>query len=95
MPGENLQKLSKEELDELRDIVRKVYFMDEGFTLEQMRELATDRECDKLIDSLLPETVEKCREIGVARGFISKKKFFLPSPIVTAMGKAFQREDPG
>ena len=92
MPGENLQKLSKEELDQLRMIVRRVYFKDQGMTDEQMRECVDDRECDKLIDSLLPSTVEKLREQGLARGFISKKKFFLPTGIVGMNGKMIHRE---
>lgn len=92
MPGENLHKLSVEELEELRKIVRRVYFADQGMTEEQMAEHVDDREVDKLIDSLLPETVEKCREIGIARGFISKKKFFLPTGIVGINGKMIHRE---
>lgn len=92
MPGENLHKLGKEQLEELRAIVRRVYFKDEGFTDEQMKEHVTDYEVDKLIDSLLPETVEKCRELGIAKGFIAAKKFFLPTGIVGINGKMIYRE---
>ena len=91
MPGENLQKLSKEELGQLRTIVRQLYFKDEGFTDQQMKDHISDYECDKLIDSLLPNTVEKCREQGMARNFISRKKFFMPSKILAANGKPNSR----
>lgn len=93
MPGQNLQKLNREELNELRMCVRKIYFEDEGFTADQLREYITDRECDKLIDSLLPSTVEKCREQGVARGFVNRKKFFLPTSIIGLNGKMITKED--
>jgi len=93
MPGQNLQKLNKEELNELRMSVRKIYFEDDGFTPDQMREYITDRECDKLIDSLLPETIEQCREQGIARGFISRKKFFLPTRILGLNGLMIMKED--
>lgn len=93
MPGENLHKLSKSELDQLRGIVRKVYGREEGLTEAQCKAYFTDRECDKLIDSLLPDTVEKLKEMGEARGFLSKKRFFLPSKIVAQNGKPILRED--
>jgi len=93
MPGENLHKLSKSELKQLRAIVRKVYGKEEGLTPNQVREFYTDRECDKLIDSLLPGTVEKLKEMGESRGFLSEKKFFMPSAIVGMNGKALIRED--
>jgi len=93
MPGENLQKLSKPELQQLRDIVRRVYGREEGLSEEACKQFLTDRECDKLIDSLLPKTVEKLKEMGEARGFLSKKKFFLPTRIVDRNGHSFQKED--
>ena len=95
MPGENLQKFSKEELDVMRNIVRKVYAQEQGFTIEQVKVFYTDRECDSLIDSLLPSTVEKLKEMGEARGFLSTKKFFLPTKILAANGKTIMREDNG
>ncbi len=95
MPGQNLQKLSKEELEQLRTCVRKIYFADSGFTAERMREVFDDRECDKLIDSLLPDTVEKLRAQGIKSGFISRKKFFLPAGIYGLNGKMITREDTG
>lgn len=94
MPGQNLQKLSKSELSQLRQIVRRVFGREEGLTEAQCKFAWTDRECDKLIDSLLPSTVERLHEMGEARGFLSKKKFFLPSKIVSMNGKELMREDP-
>lgn len=93
MPGENLHKLNKSELAQLRLIVRQVYAREQGLTEAQAKHAWTNRECDKLIDSLLPGTVEKLKEMGEARGFLAKKKFFLPSKIVAANGKPILRED--
>lgn len=93
MPGQNLQKLNKSELAELRGIVRKVYAEEQGATIEAVKHFWTDRECDKLIDSLLPDTVEKLKEMGESRGFLTEKKFFLPSKIVGLNGKKIMRED--
>lgn len=93
MPGENLHKLNKTELRELRRIVRKVYGEEQGFTPEVAQQCWTDRECDKLIDSLLPETVEKLNRIGVESNWIKRKKFFLPSKIVDMNGAPVMRED--
>ncbi len=86
MPGENLQKLNKEELTELRKIIRKIYFKDS--TPEELKIVATDRECDKLIDSLLPSTIDECRKVGLAKSFIRKKKFFIASKILDVNGRA-------
>jgi len=93
MPGQNLHKLSKGELDQLRGIVRKVYAREQGLSEARCKHFYTDRECDKLIDSLLPATVEKLKEMGESRGFLTKKRFFLPSKIVSQNGKAILRED--
>ena len=93
MPGENLDKLSRQELRQLRDIVRKEYGLKEGLTKEMVHQFLTDRECDKLIDALLPSTVEALRENGESAGFLNSKKFFLPSRIVGADGKAMLKED--
>lgn len=93
MPGENLHKLNKSELNQLRNIVRKVYGREEGMTEAQCKEFLTDRECDKLIDSLLPSTVDKLKEMGESRGFLSEKKFFMPSKIVNQNGSPILRED--
>lgn len=89
MPGENLQKLSKEELRELRRIVRREYF---GDVPENRQWMIDEKEIDKLIDSLLPQTVEKCRELGIAKGFVESKKFFVPSRIVDSSGRAMMVE---
>ena len=93
MPGENLQKLNKSELAQLRGIVFKVYALEQGLSPEEAKASWDERECDKLIDSLLPSTVEKLKEMGESRGFLSKKKFFLPSKIVAANGSPILRED--
>lgn len=93
MPGENLHKLNKEELDTLRNIVRKVYAEEQGLNIEQVKHFYTDRECDSLIDSLLPSTVEKLKEMGEARGFLLSKKFFLPTKIMGLNGKRIFKED--
>jgi hypothetical protein len=93
MPGENLHKLSKAELKELRRIVRKVYGEEQGLTPDQAKQAFHDRECDALIDSLLPDTVEKLKQIGIESRWVSKKRFFLPSKIVAHNGKPIMRED--
>jgi len=93
MPGENLHKLNKAELDQLRGIVRKVYGREEGLTEDMVKQFLTDYECDKLIDSLLPTTVETLREMGESRGFLNQKKFFLPTKLVTAKGDFIMSED--
>ena len=93
MPGENLHKLTKAELQQLREIVRKVYAREQGFTVEQTRTFFHDYECDKLIDSLLPSTVEALKEMGESRGFLSDKKFFLPTKIMGLNGKRLMKED--
>lgn len=93
MPGENLQKLNKEELRHLRLIVRQVYAREQGLTLEQATLSWNNYECDKLIDSLLPDTVEKLHEMGESRGFLKDKKFFLPTNIVGLNGKMIMKED--
>ena len=95
MPGENLHKLTKPEIRELRRIVRKVYGEGQGMTPEQAAQAFDDRECDKLIDSLLPGTVEKLKEMGIESNWVSKKRFFLPSKITDQFGKPLMREDRG
>ena len=93
MPGENLQKLNKSELAQLRGIVLKVYALEQGMSIEEAKVSWDERECDKLIDSLLPETVEKLKEMGESRGFLANKKFFLPTKIVGLNGKRIMKED--
>jgi len=93
VPGENLQKLNKSELAQLRGIVRKVYAQEQGMSIEEAKVSWDDRECDKLIDSLLPATVERLKEMGESRGFLTSKKFFLPGKILDHNGKAIMKED--
>ena len=93
MPGQNLQKLSKGELKQLREIVRCVFGREEGLTEKECKFAWPDRECDKLIDSLLPSTIETLHEMGEARGFLRKKRFFLPSKVIGINGKPLMRED--
>jgi hypothetical protein len=93
MPGENLHKLTKNELRELRRIVRRVYGQEQGLTPEQAAQCFDERECDKLIDSLLPDTVEKLKQRGIESNWVSKKRFFLPSRITDQFGKPLMRED--
>lgn len=93
MPGENLHKLNKSELRELRRIVRKVYGEEEGLTKEQAQQCFTDRECDKLIDSLLPSTIEELSEIGIKSRWVQRKKFFMPSKIIKPNGNPFYTSD--
>jgi hypothetical protein len=93
MPGENLHKLKKSELKQLRGIVRRVYGREEGLTEAMCKQFLTDRECDKLIDSLLPSTVNTLKEMGESRGFLAEKKFFMPSRIVNQNGSPILRED--
>lgn len=54
--------IPKRELQLLRGIVRKVHLA------YVPKELATDRECDKLIESLGPEVVERVIRFGVDKG---------------------------
>ena len=73
MPGENLQKLNKEELEDMRNIVRWAYFVKQGWGEREMKAVVTERELDKLIDSLNPETIDELREMGLVRGIIKPK----------------------
>lgn len=93
MPGENLQKLKPHELEILRGIVRKVYGLEQGLTGLMVDQFLTDRECDKIIDSLLPATVETLREMGESRGFLDSKKFFLPTRFEGLNGHKITRQD--
>ena len=92
MPGENLHKLSKAELRELRRIVRKVYGEEQGLSPEAAKQAFDDRECDKLIDSLLPETVERLNERGIQSGFVERKKFFTRSRIIGMNGQPILKD---
>lgn len=57
-----ISTIGKQDLDLLRGIVRKVHLR---FV---PKEHATNKECDKLIESLGPEVVEKMIRFGVDKG---------------------------
>jgi hypothetical protein len=57
-----IASLRSEELGMLRGIVRKVHLR------HVPDSIATDKECDKLIESLGPEIVERMIRFGVDRG---------------------------
>ena len=57
-----LSTLSGEDLSLLRGIVRKVHFA------HVPADVITDRECDKLIESIGPEVVERMIRFGVDKG---------------------------
>lgn len=54
--------ISKDDLSLLRGIVRKVHLV------HVPKDFATDKECDKLIESLGPEIVERMIRFGVDKG---------------------------
>jgi hypothetical protein len=54
--------LSRQDLDLLRGIVRKVHLA------YVPREHATEKECDKLIEALGPEIAERMIRFGVDKG---------------------------
>lgn len=54
--------ISKNDLGLLRGIVRKVHLV------HVPKDHATDKECDKLIESLGPEIVERMIRFGVDKG---------------------------
>ena len=60
--GSVIASLKKTELDMLRGIVRKVHLR------HVPDQFATDKECDKLIESLGPEIVERMIRFGVDKG---------------------------
>jgi hypothetical protein len=57
-----ISTISHQDLDLLRGIVRKVHLR------YVAKEYATDKECDKLIESLGPEIVERMIRFGVDKG---------------------------
>ena len=87
-----LSRLTRRELRELRAIVRRVYHQElYRENPAAHAELMSDRECDKIIESILPETVEALREKGVKSGFVERKKFFGKSKILDALGQPILR----
>ena len=57
-------QLSQQDRDLLRGIVRKVHFAH----VEAKHGKVTNHECDKLIDSIAPEVVERMIRFGVDKG---------------------------
>ncbi len=57
-----ISTISSQDLTLLRGIVRKVHLA------YVPKEAATDKECDKLIESLGPEIVERMIKFGVDKG---------------------------
>lgn len=57
-----IASLAKQDLDLLRSIVRKVHLA------YVPQDFATNKECDKLIESLGPEIAEKMIRFGVDKG---------------------------
>lgn len=57
-----ISTLPKQDLDLLRGIVRKVHLQ------HVPHDFATDKECDKLIESLGPEIAERMIRFGVDKG---------------------------
>jgi hypothetical protein len=58
--------LKVEELGMLRGIVRKVHFAEA--VQKHGSSFITDRDCDRLIESMGPEVVERAIKFGVDRG---------------------------
>lgn len=54
-----ISTLKQDELNVLRKVVKQVHFK------YYPKDFCTDREADKLIDSLAPQTVEKLLKVGV------------------------------
>ena len=63
-----LSTLKPEELGLLRGIVRKVNFAEVVKKFGPNHPAVTDRECDRLIDSIGPEVVERMIRFGVDKG---------------------------
>ena len=61
-----VSSLKQEEVDLLRGIVRKTHFA--HVEAKHGRNFITNKECDKLIDSIAPEVVERMIKFGVDKG---------------------------
>lgn len=59
-------QLSQQDRDLLRGIVRKVHFA--HVEAKHGKAFVTNHECDKLIDSIAPEVVERMIRFGVDKG---------------------------
>lgn len=58
--------LSQQDRNLLRQIVRKVHFA--HVEAKHGKSFVTDLECDKLIDTIAPDVVERMIRFGVDRG---------------------------
>tara|TARA_R100000742_G_C4274046_1_gene93847 strand:- start:81 stop:272 length:192 start_codon:yes stop_codon:yes gene_type:complete len=58
-----ISTISQQDLALLRGIVRKVHLAH-----VDAKGLATDEQCDRLIESIAPETIEKMIRFGVDKG---------------------------
>ena len=63
-----LSTLKPEELGLLRGIVRKVHFAEVVKKFGPNHPAVTDRECDRLIESIGPEVVGRMIKFGVDKG---------------------------
>ena len=63
-----ISTLKQEELSLLRGIVRKVHLRYVVAKFGPNHPAVTDRECDKLIESIGPEIVERMVRFGVDKG---------------------------
>jgi hypothetical protein len=60
--------LAKQDLDLLRGIVRKVHFAHVIKKFGPNHPAVTDKECDRLIESIGPEVAERMIRFGVDKG---------------------------
>lgn len=63
LPSSFISTLSQQDLDLLRGIVRKVHLAN-----VEAKGLATNQQCDMLIESIGPEVAERMIKFGVDKG---------------------------
>ena len=63
-----ISTIKPEELVMLRGIVRKVHLSEVVRKFGQSHEAVSDKECDKLIESIGPEVVQRMIKFGVDKG---------------------------
>jgi hypothetical protein len=63
-----IHTLSQQDLGVLRGIVRKVHFAEVVKKFGPNHPAVTDHECDRLIESIGPEVVERMIRFGVDKG---------------------------
>lgn len=68
MASSFIATLKAQELELLRGIVRKVHFAEVVKKFGPNHPAVTDRECDRLIESIGPEVVERMIRFGVDKG---------------------------